>query len=325
MGYEVTYYYHPKKEDGNGYNMEEEKILTKKVGKAFDDTPLEKLAGAVMSQMARRDVLIFDVEIDELTRKNISFKESKDGRGILLKGKKYSFNATADLVCEDIVEVEEHQEHQEELDPEAVPEGVQPHELRDQRNLTDDLYSNPNRPVPVKRTPLSQKYNINPNKVLYWVYFEPEFYANQARSIGLKLTENKKYPVHHVVEHPTGSIEHQKLVITDDAGRQIEADQKFFTSAGVGLTGGFEADFQKNDGRQPTLSYSNDLKIDPGQANRGQGGGLVVQDQNNFPTDIDIRSGRGQQPPQNVPEGVPVDDGTIPQNVLQMPDIRSGK
>ena len=63
MGYEVTYKYHPKREDGNGYNTDEVKELTKKVGKAFDDMPSEKLAAVVMSQLARRDIWIIDVEI----------------------------------------------------------------------------------------------------------------------------------------------------------------------------------------------------------------------------------------------------------------------
>ena len=328
MGFEVRYHYHPKASEGVGYDMEKKEVMTKKVGKSFDETPLEKLAGAIMSQMARRDILIFDVEVDEFVRKSVNFKETKDGRGIVLKNKRFSFNATADMVASDVHEDYyedggELQPHEIALQPRPLPAGVQPHELIDQRNVTDDLYANPNRPVPVKRQPMSQKYNINPNKVLYWVYFEPEFYGSQARGMGLKFTENKKYPVHHVVQHPSGRMDLQKLVVTDDAGRQVEVEDKFFTSAGAGLSMGFEADVQKNQGRQPKLMYADELVIDPSRVKYAEAGALVAQHQGNFPTDIDIRANR--MAPQNIPDGIPVDDGTIPDDLLEIPDIRPGR
>lgn len=321
MGFEIRYHYHPKKEDGVGYDMEKKEILTKKIGKSFDDTPLEKLAGAVMSQMARRDILIFDVEVDEFVRRSVNFKETKDGRGIVLKNKRFSFNSTADMVSSD---VQEDYEEDGELQPHEImmqsrpkQSGSQPHELLDSRNNTDDLYGNPNRPVPVVRQSASQKYNINPNKILYWAYFEPEFYSSQARSMGLRFTENKKYPVHHVIQI-NNKLDMQKLVITDDAGRQVEVEDKFFTPAGAGLTGGFESDVRKSDGRQPKLMYSDELVIDPSRVKYENSGEVVVQGQNNFP--IDIRSGN-----KNVQNGIPVDDGSVPEEVLMMPNIRSDK
>jgi len=326
MGFEIRYHYHPKNEDGVGYNMEKKEVLTKKIGKSFDETPLEKLAGAVMSQMARRDILIFDVEVDEFVRKSVNFKETKDGRGIVLKNKRFSFNSTADMVSSDVHE--EYYEEEGELQPHEIalqhrpqlPAGMQPHELLDQRNATDDLYANPNRPVPVKRQPTSQKYNINPKKVIYWAYFEPEFYASQARGMGLKFTENKKYPVHHVIQ-VNNKLDMQKLVVTDDTGRQVEVEDKFFTPAGAGLTGGFESDVRKLEGRQPKLMYQDELVIDPSRVKYAEAGALVAQHQNTFPSDIDIRAAR----PQNIPSGIPVDDGSVPDEVLAMPDIRPSK
>lgn len=329
MGYEVRYHYHPKKEDGVGYDMDKKEVMTKKVGKSFDDTPLEKLAGAVMSQMARRDVLIFDVEVDEFVRKSINFKETKDGRGIVLKNKRFSFNSTADMVSCDVHEEVEH--HEEEMyphevlkmpqQPKALPQGVQPHEIANQDQMMESLYAaNPNRNVPVRRQALQKKYNINPNKVLYWVYFEPEFYVNQARAMNLKFTPNKKYPVHHVVQHPNGRIDFQKLVLTDDTGKQVEVEDKFFTSAGFGLTGGFEADVQKTQGRQAKLMYEDELVIDPSKVRYANPGDLVAHQQGSFPAEIDIRAGKG-----NIPSGIPVDDGSVPDEVLVMPDIRPDK
>jgi len=118
MGFEIRYHYHPKKEDGVGYNMDKKEMLTKKIGKSFDETPLEKLAGAVMSQMARRDILIFDVEVDEFVRKSVNFKETKDGRGIVLKNKRFSFNSTADMVSSDVQD--DYYEEDGELQPHEI-------------------------------------------------------------------------------------------------------------------------------------------------------------------------------------------------------------
>lgn len=331
MGFEIRYHYHPKAEEGVGYDMEKKEVMTKKVGKSFDETPLEKLAGAIMSQMARRDILIFDVEVDEFVRKSVNFKETKDGRGIVLKNKRFSFNSTADMVASDVYE--DYEEVGGELLPHEIamqprpqqplPPGLQPHEMIDQRNVTDDLYGNPNRPVPVKRQPMSQKYNINPNKILYWAYFEPEFYAAQARGMGLKFTVNKKYPVHHVVQI-NNKLDMQKLVLTDDTGRQVEVEDKFFTPAGAGLTGGFEADVQKSEGRQPKLMYQDELVIDPSHVKYAEAGALVAQHQGNFHGDIDIRANQ-RMAAQNIPAGIPLDDGTIPDDLMQIPDIRPGR
>ena len=88
MGFECIYYFH-KKVDGD-YDRENKETFKKKVGDPFDDVPLEKLAASIMAQMARRDIWIVDVEIFELTKKQISFKESKGG--IVIKNKKFSFD-----------------------------------------------------------------------------------------------------------------------------------------------------------------------------------------------------------------------------------------
>ena len=85
MGFECCYYYH-EKVDGD-YNKEETKTFKKKVGDPFDDVPLEKLAASIMAQMARRDIWIVNVEIFELSKKPVNFKESKGG--IVIKTKSF--------------------------------------------------------------------------------------------------------------------------------------------------------------------------------------------------------------------------------------------
>ena len=80
MGYEVKYIYHPRKEDGPGYDAEITEEKTAKVGKPFDDTPLEKCAAAIMAQLARRDVWVVDVEVYELVRRRSVSKRPRTAR-----------------------------------------------------------------------------------------------------------------------------------------------------------------------------------------------------------------------------------------------------
>jgi hypothetical protein len=284
MGYEVKYTFHPRKEEG-GYDTEVKDEKTVKVGKPFDDTPLEKCAAAIMAQLARRDVWVVDVEVCELVKKKISFKEAADGKGIVLKNKRFSLNSTAQMVAEDIVE---------EVLPETVPEGMQPHEMmqhRSQSNLYDA-----NAAVPVKRT--NHAEGVDASRVMYQVYFDPEIiYVNEVKNLGLKFTEDRKYPVHKVVPSPSGRLDAQKIVVTDDTGRLVTVDEKFFTSAGRGLLLdkqlGFSGDKKRGE-KRPKLAYEDELTTDA--------------------------------PAAQIPEGmenIPIDDGTVPADAMAMPDIRS--
>lgn len=247
MGYEVTITYHPRKDDGTyNYETKEEKVI--KFGNGFDEIPLENLAAGIMSQMARRDVWVIDAKICEFVRKEVAFKECKDGKGIILKNRKFSFNQSSQMVSEDVVEVVEQ------------PEVQHPHEMIVQsRQSVDDLYSNPNKPVPVVNKLTPAKPQINQNKVLYHVYFEPDLrYTNEIKRLKLKFMPDKKYPVHQIIPSPTGRLDAQKLAITDDTGRVVEVDEKYFASAGIGLVGDKEYDFSgssKRGSRGPQLTH----------------------------------------------------------------------
>lgn len=283
MGYEIKYYYHPRKEEG-GYNTEVQKDKTIKVGKPFDDTTLDKCAAAIMSQLARRDVWVVDVEVSELVKKQINFKESADGKGIILKNKKFSLSQTAEMISG--VEI---------IEEPVIPEGMQPHEVMQRHTQTDDLYSNPNRAVPVRHSDPNAA-ETDQSKVLYQVFFDPEIiYVNEIKNLGLKFTEDKKYSVHRVVPSPTGRLDAQKIVVTDDTGRVITVDEKFFTSAGRGLMLdkqlGFSGDNQRG-ARKPRLVFENELTT---------------------PSQMQIPEGM---------ENVPIDDGSIPAEALAVPDIR---
>lgn len=324
MGYEVKLYFHPRKEEG-GYDTSVKEETVIKVGKPFDDTPLERLAGVVMSQMARRDVWVLadETEVTELVKSKISFKECKDGKGIVLKNKKFSFNEAAQLVAEDMGVPDTPQACQQYLPqvPQVYPHEVQnggivhqpahngvvqhPHELiaaqRQSQNI-EDLYGNPNKPVPVVRqNGAHARKPINQKKVLYQVYFEPYFYEAEAKRLKLKFTPDKKYPVHEIIPDPAGRLDNQKLAVTDDVGRIVEVEEKFFTSAGMGLMADKDNRFSGSNGRgvrKPKLAFEDEMYIDapdPKMAGRA------------------------------IPQGIPLDDGSVPDEFLQMPDIRPGK
>lgn len=308
MGYEIKYMYHPRKEEG-GYNTEvkEEKIVN--VGKPFDDTPLEKCAAAIMMQLARRDVWVVDVKVHELVRAEISFKESADGKGIVLKNKKYALGSTAEVLAEDLVEVSEPQPLV--VAPMQGRVGLQPHEIMAQQQAADlsSLYDG-NRSVPVKKTPKPQ---IDQNKRIYYVYFDPLQWIGEAKKMKLKFTDGRKYPVHAVIPKMTqnGVSATGDIAVTDDAGRVQILDEKFFTAVGRGLIADDQLGFSGSNGRdeRPKLLHEDELTTGRHPA---EGQQPMVQ-----PGYKKIN--------RPIPAGIPVDDGSIPEEMFAVPDLRPGK
>lgn len=333
MGYEVKIVYHPRKESG-GYDLERKEEEVVKVGRPFDETSLERLAGVVMSQMARRDVFVLaeETEVIELVRNKISFKECKDGKGIVLKNKKFSFNEAAQMVAEDLGvpdpvqytpqpvhqnffphEVQYQQpavivpQQQAQPAPVAAPNNGQyqhPHEaLAAQRQSTniEDLYANPNKPIPVVRQGATNRRPVNQKKVIYKVYLEPDSpYRKEIRQLPCRLSYDKEYPVHEVIPSPSGRLDAQRLAITDDTGKVVEVDEKYFTTVGMGLTEDQGNRFSGNKGRgvrKPKLAFEDEMFMDGG----------------------DPRAGGA------IPGGIPVDDGSIPDQLMAMPNIRPGR
>ena len=214
MGYEIKYIYHPRNPN-RGYDTEIRNEKVVKVGKPFDDTPLDKCAAAILAQLARRDIWVVDVEVSELVKKKISFKESKDGQGIVLKNKRFSLNTTAQMV-EEAGEVVETSPPSQPAQP-----TLQPHEqiVPPKPSPDENLYSNTGS-TSVRRS--VDPRSIDRNKTLYHVYFDPGvLYKTQAESLKLKLSEDTRYAVHEVIPSPTGKIDQQQIAITDDTGQII--------------------------------------------------------------------------------------------------------
>jgi hypothetical protein len=180
MAFEIKYIFHDRDEKGQ-YNTEKSQEKIVKLGKLLEDIPLEKVASSIMSYLARRDIWVTKVEVFEIVKKEVNFKESKDGKGIVLKGKKFSFVEGSKFDIEEIEEIEEESSN----------------------NLIETQKQNL---ISIK--PTNIKENINNNKVLYRVLFDPPIqYFNEVKRLGLRFSQEKEYPVHKVVQHPTGKLE----------------------------------------------------------------------------------------------------------------------
>jgi hypothetical protein len=208
MGYEVTYKYHERK-DGS-YDKEELKSLKKKVGDPFEEVPLEKLAGAVMAQLARRDIFVVDVDIVELSRKQISFKETNGG--VVIKNRKFLFDQASSLIVQQVVEVPENNT------------GVSaPQERHIQHVQNSAPAGDLGRPIDV-------------------MIFSPELpQMPEIKKKGLRLTPDKKYPVYGREQMGAFTV----LKIIDDVGRQQNVSDVYFIPGNVKLLADRELGFSE--------------------------------------------------------------------------------
>jgi hypothetical protein len=242
MSFEVLYRYKEKDSDGKFSEAVQEKTV--KVGKPYEDTPLEEVAGKIIAQLARRNILVVEVEIYEYSKKKVSYLETDDG--IKIKGRKFSFdNATA--LCEVGRASEEESPAQEQLM--AL--------LQSNPNLVQQLLGqvkNPNKPV-------APAVNLA-GPLRYEVFDPPDPAAiKMAAAQGLKLTKGKKYPIHQ--EKPAGpSITAGLLyVVTDDVGKQVPVRSEFFIIPPK-LSEAFLEDsvqYVGGSGPEPKLSYGDEV------------------------------------------------------------------
>lgn len=248
MGFEVTYKYH-EKTDGE-YNREETKVFKKKVGDPFDDVSLEKLAAAIMAQLARRDVWILDVEVFELSKKVVNFKEAKGG--IILKNKKFLFDGggedASNIIVQDMVQSNQ-----------PVHSVVQSQSLTPNQTAisTPVPVPSPQQTVTIQGAGASHE-QIRPRRPIDVVIFAPE--PQQMVEIkNYKLTIDKKYNVYEKKEVPLGQI----FSIQDDSGKDILVSDRYFIPGRIHLVAselGFDESQQKKDGGN---LYWGNANLDP--------------------------------------------------------------
>ena len=204
MGFEIIYSYKEAAGEPGRYS-EEVKTKTAKIGGVTEDVGLDALAAKIMTQLARRNVLIVDIEIYEYAKKKISYRETDTG--IVIKNKKFSFDSGK------VVETDD-------LDGEA--------------SSSDDEFRplpSPSKDLADKSCPLSAK-NLARRAIRHEVY-DPEPIAEfKASQKGLKFTKGRKYPVYS--ESSMGSTVVYKT--TDDTGREVDISAEYFVAVGSGLT-----------------------------------------------------------------------------------------
>jgi hypothetical protein len=202
MGYEIVFHYKDAT-DRPGVYEDEIKTRNCKVGKITEEIELDAIAGKIMSQLARRNILIVDVEIYEYAKKKLGYRETSDG--IVIKNKKFSFDSGRVIVTEEF-------ESEDDFKPVPSPS----------KELAD-------RSCPVVRNQKSQ--NLARRAIRQEVYDPDPIGQQKVRQKGLKFTLGKKYPVYS--EESLGST----LVYntTDDSGKDVKVSAEYFVAVGSGL------------------------------------------------------------------------------------------
>lgn len=136
------YHFYPRKEDSPGYQVDAPQQLCKTLGK-YEDVPIEKLASTIMMQLARRDIMVYDVEIMEFVKRPVSYRETKGG--ILIKNKKFMLDGS-------IIE-----ETEQPSEPEPTPTPVVKQQPKD-RALRFEVFD----PDPAIASTLLKKFKLTP-------------------------------------------------------------------------------------------------------------------------------------------------------------------
>lgn len=212
MGFEVIYSFHERLEEG-GYNKDETKTMKKRIGDPFDDVCLDKCAGAILAQLARRDIWVTDVEVYELSKKKITFREAKGA--VVLKNKKYQMDGSAAAVVgQEIVEAPAPTQTALVAEGGQYTQGVAPR----------GNAGNPGHP-----------HNQGVLRPIKWVVYQPSYQNDdQKRKIKmLRFTIEKKYPVFSEQLQLTGVGMAYKTI--DDTGREQLISDEYFVPADAQL------------------------------------------------------------------------------------------
>jgi hypothetical protein len=203
MGYEILYKY-KEATDTPGVYSEEVKERSAKIGRVTEDVSLEAVAAKVMTQLARRNIFIVDVEIYEYAKKRVTYRETPTG--IVIKNKKFSFDAGS------VVETGEFEEEQ------SADEGFKP-------------LPSPSKEMADRSCPLSRPSEPRKRPIKHEVFDPEPLSLHKAQQKGLKLTVGNKYPVFS--EESIGSS--VVYTTTDDKGREIKVGAEYFVAMGSGL------------------------------------------------------------------------------------------
>jgi hypothetical protein len=209
MGYELIFHYQDEIEKGK--YSEEIKTRKVKVGSPQEDVSLDEAAAKIFAQLARRNMLVTDVEIYEFTKKKLSYKEVEDG--FLIKNRKYYFDDGPAVISSQDVE----ESPQEQL---AALLAANP-SLLSQFALAggQPVVQAPNvqmpgvKPLPVRKLPPLGK------ALREEVFDPPAFLKDEIRRRGLPFTIGKRYPIYD--EKPNSNTQAGMDYLTvDDTGNR---------------------------------------------------------------------------------------------------------
>jgi hypothetical protein len=200
--------------------------MSKRIGTAHEEVPLEKLAGAVMAQMARREYLVVDVEVYEYTKKKLAFKENKNG--VVIKGKLFTFDGQEIVedptLCGDPADVAQ-------LPPPVQNPSPQPqHHIIHQAPQHQQREFNQQPPNLAGRVNLADQQYFQSHRPLRYEVYNPEPHlAPLAKKRKLPFTLGKRYPIYEERMIPLpGNIPGVSYVTVDDNGNKtVLADGHF--------------------------------------------------------------------------------------------------
>ena len=204
MGYELIFHY--KEAESPGVYKDEIKNKSYKIGKVTEDVGLDVLAGKILAQLARRSILIVDVEIYEYANKKLNYRETNDG--IVLINKKFSFDSGVIVTAEDF-EVDQEQVQVQEFRPLPSPS----------RELAD------------KSCPIVQRRQNSKRAIRHEVFDPDPIGLQKIMQKGLKFTMSKKYPIYS--EESLGSTIIYNTI--DDLGKEVKINAEYFVALGQGL------------------------------------------------------------------------------------------
>lgn len=206
MAFEIIFHYYPYSESDKEYDKTNASKYDKKIGDIFEEVSLERLASSILTQLARRDIFVYDVEVHELVKKKVSFKQSKNS--ISIKNKKFSLandTVVVQEISENLLENKNEASNKEIL---TVPE------------------KNKNVYLPNNKVPLTSL------KVLKTMIFSPSD-LKYLKGKPWRFTPNKKYSIYKEKIAPNGIG--MILSLIDDTGREVEASDEFFINDTVSL------------------------------------------------------------------------------------------
>lgn len=228
MGYEVIYHYREALDEPGEYD---EEVQTKKVkvGQAYDDTTLDILAGKIMAQLARRNILIVDVEIYEYTRKKLSYKEADDG--ILIKNKKFKFD-DGPVVAGVPAEADDPASQLAEL------LAANPNLLQTLQQATGNqtvVQNGAALPANVATHAAAVPTANGPRRAIRHEVFSPELMLeHKAKEQNLKLTKGKKYPIFQEEQIGMEPLTRTLYTVQDDTGKEIRIGAEYFVPPTTG-------------------------------------------------------------------------------------------